>query len=294
MSGARRGNGVRLRKGKLIPRDDGKRIEEFVGAATTSTDSASVARMLAPPGWSEPAQRPEFDEVVIVLTGELTIVVEGRRERISAGEVGLVPRGKRVVYRNDGQGACDYWSVCAPAFRPELAHMETPKPRVQENHVTIQVAHGQGRDFARLLTTWARAYLVQLELSGVELSLSLVDDRAIRRLNRTWRQKDKATDVLSFPAGDLPKGTPGPRPLGDVVISLDTAKRQAKEYGRTLEAEMARYLAHGLLHLLGHDHERPRDAKRMAALEEQLLGERGMVADSLQVDAKARRARSLM
>lgn len=294
MSGARRGNGVRLRKGKLIPRDDGKRIEEFVGAATTSTDSASVARMLAPPGWSEPAQRPEFDEVVIVLTGELTIVVEGRRERISAGEVGLVPRGKRVVYRNDGQGACDYWSVCAPAFRPELAHMETPKPRVQENHVTIQVAHGQGRDFARLLTTWARAYLVQLELSGVELSLSLVDDRAIRRLNRTWRQKDKATDVLSFPAGDLPKGTPGPRPLGDVVISLDTAKRQAKEYGRTQEAEMARYLAHGLLHLLGHDHERPRDAKRMAALEEQLLGERGMVADSLQVDAKARRARSLM
>ncbi|NOJ52478.1 rRNA maturation RNase YbeY [Myxococcus xanthus] len=285
---------MRLRKGKLIPRDDGKRIEEFVGAATTSTDSASVARMLAPPGWSEPAQRPEFDEVVIVLTGELTIVVEGRRERISAGEVGLVPRGKRVVYRNDGQGACDYWSVCAPAFRPELAHMETPKPRVQENHVTIQVAHGQGRDFARLLTTWARAYLVQLELSGVELSLSLVDDRAIRRLNRTWRKKDKATDVLSFPAGDLPKGTPGPRPLGDVVISLDTAKRQAKEYGRTLESEMARYLAHGLLHLLGHDHERPRDAKRMAALEEQLLGERGMVADSLQVDAKARRARSLM
>ncbi|NVI98149.1 rRNA maturation RNase YbeY [Myxococcus sp. AM009] len=294
MSGARRGNGVRLRKGKLIPRDDGKRIEEFVGAATTHTDAASVARMLAPPGWSEPAQRPEFDEVVIVLTGELTVVVEGRRERIPAGEVGLVPRGKRVVYRNDGQGACDYWSVCAPAFRPELAHMEAPKPRVQENHVVIQVAHGQGRDFARLLTTWAKDYLMQLELSGVELSLSLVDDRAIRRLNRTWRQKDKATDVLSFPAGDLPKGTPGPRPLGDVVISLDTAKRQAKEYGRTLESELARYLAHGLLHLLGHDHERPRDAKRMAALEEQLLGERGMVADSLQVDARARRARSLM
>jgi probable rRNA maturation factor len=57
---------------------------------------------------------------------------------------------------------------------------------------------------------------------------------------------------------------------------------------------MERYLAHGLLHLLGHDHERPRDAKRMAALEEQLLGERGMVADSFQIDSKARRARSLM
>jgi probable rRNA maturation factor len=285
---------VRLRKGKVIPRDDGKRIEEFVGAATTGTDSASVARMLAPPGWAEPAQRPEFDEVVLVLKGELTLVIEGRRERIAAGEVGLVPRGKRVVYRNDGKGACDYWSVCAPAFRPERAHMEAPAPPKTENVVTLQVAHPQGKEFGRLLTTWARDYLTRLSLAHCELSLSLVDDRAIRRLNRTWRDKDKATDVLSFPAGDLPKGTPGPRPLGDVVISLDTAKRQAKEYGRPLESEMARYLAHGLLHLLGHDHERPRDAKRMAALEEELLGERGMVADSLQVDAKARRARSLM
>ncbi|MCE9672956.1 rRNA maturation RNase YbeY [Myxococcus stipitatus] len=285
---------MRLRKGKLIPRDDGKRIEEFVGAATTGTDSASVARMLAPPGWSEPAQRPEFDEMVIVLTGELTLVVEGRRERIGPGEVGLVPRGKRVVYRNDGKGACDYWSICAPAFRPERAHMEAPARREPDNVVTLQMAHGQGKEYGRLLTGWAKDYLKRLSLSDCELSLSLVDDRAIRRLNRTWRDKDKATDVLSFPAGDLPKGTPGPRPLGDVVISLDTAKRQAREYERTLEAELARYLAHGILHLLGHDHERPRDAKRMAALEESLLGERGMVADSLQVDAKARRARSLM
>lgn len=172
--------------------------------------------------------------------------------------------------------------------------MEAPAPREKENVVTVQLAHGQGKEFGRLLTTWARDYLKRLSLTHCELSLSLVDDRAIRRLNRTWRDKDKATDVLSFPAGEQPRGTPGPRPLGDVVISLDTAKRQAKEYGRTLESEMARYLAHGLLHLLGHDHERPRDAKRMAALEEELLGERGMVADSLQVDAKARRARSLM
>ncbi|MBJ6765143.1 rRNA maturation RNase YbeY [Myxococcaceae bacterium JPH2] len=292
---SRKGNiSVRLRKGRVIPRDDGKRIEEFVGAASTGTASASVARMLAPPGWAEPAQCPEFDEMVLVLTGELTLVVDGKRERIQPGEVGLVPRGRRVVYRNDGQGACDYWSICAPAFRPELAHMEEPEAKPTDNTVTVQVAHSQGEEYERLLTTRARDYLKRLGLTGCELSLSLVGDRAIRRLNRTWRQKDKATDVLSFPAGDLPKGTPGPRPLGDVVISLDTAKRQAKEYERTLESEMSRYLAHGLLHLLGHDHEKPRDAKRMAALEEQLLGERGMVADSLQIDSRARRARSLM
>lgn len=282
---------MRLRKGKLIPREDGKRIEEFVGAATTGTGSASVARMLAPPGWSEPAQKPEFDEVVMVMRGELTLVVDGKRERIGEGEVGLVPKGKRVIYRNDGQGACDYWSVCAPAFRPELAHMETPEPTEEDdaNRVTVQVAHTAGKDMEKPLAALARTFMDRMELKGCELSLSLVGDRAIRRLNRTWRKKDKPTDVLSFPAGELPRGTPGPRQLGDVVISLDTAKRQAKEYGRTLEQEMHRYLAHGLLHLLGHDHETTRDARKMAALEEKLLGESGMVGDVV----RSQRARAL-
>ncbi|MBN1208568.1 MAG: rRNA maturation RNase YbeY [Myxococcaceae bacterium] len=281
---------MRLRKGKLIPREDGKRIEEFIGAATTGTSSASVARMLAPPGWSEPAQKPEFDEVLLVLRGELTVVIDGKRERIGPGEVGWVPRGRRVIYRNDGQGACDYWSICAPAFRPELAHIEAAEEAPEANPVTLQVAHAQGQALARLLVSLGRTYMERLGLRGCELSLSLVGDRAIRRLNRTWRKKDKATDVLSFPAGELPKGTPGPRQLGDVVISLDTAKRQAKEYGRSLEAEVSRYLAHGLLHLLGYDHERPQDARKMAALEEKLLGEGGMVADA----ARASRARRLV
>jgi len=288
---------VRLRKGKIIPREDGKRIEEFVGAATTGTGSVSVARMNAPPGWAEPAQTPEFDEAVMVLAGELTLVIERKRERIAAGEVGLVPRGKRVVYRNDGEVPCDYYSVCAPAFRPELAHMETPEqapaPRAKRglgaNQVTVQVAHAQAERYAQPLEALARQYLDRLELRDCELSLSLVGDRAIRRLNRTWRKKDKATDVLSFPAGDAPAGTPGPRLLGDVVISLDTARRQAKEYERSLDVEMARYLAHGILHLLGHDHEKPTEARRMATLEERLLGGRGMVADG--VPLKQRRAR---
>lgn len=279
---------MRLRKGKLIPREDGKRIEEFVGAATTGTASASVARMLAPPGWSEPAQKPEFDEVVMVLRGELTLVVDGKRERIGEGEVGLVPKGKRVIYRNDGQGACDYWSVCAPAFRPELAHMEVPVAPKGTNHVTVQVAHSAATDLEKPLTAMALTFLEQLELKDCELSISLVGDRAIRRLNRTWRQKDKPTDVLSFPAGELPKGTPGPRQLGDVVISLDTAKRQAKEYSRTFDQEVARYLAHGVLHLLGHDHETVRDARKMAALEEKLLGVSGMVGDAVRTE-RARR-----
>jgi len=92
-----------------------------------------------------------------------------------------------------------------------------------------------------------------------------------------WRGKDEVTDVLSFPQGE-----PSTAPLlGDLVISLDTARRVARRDGRTTAAELDRYLAHGLLHLLGHDHVRAKDAKRMAAAEDALVGE-GMIAASAQ------------
>lgn len=97
------------------------------------------------------------------------------------------------------------------------------------------------------------------------LSIALVGDRAIRRLNRIYRGKDRATDVLSF-AGDLAAR----RMLGDVVISLDRAARQAAGYDATLDREVRRLLVHGIAHLLGHDHERPRDRKRMLCLERKL------------------------
>jgi probable rRNA maturation factor len=206
---SRKVDGVRLRRGKLIPREDGKRIEEFVGAATTGMDSMSVAKMLAPPGWSAPARQAEFDEVMLVLTGELTLVLDGKRERVGAGEVGLVPRGRRIVVRNDGQGACDYWSICAPAFSPERAHQEeAAEAKPADNTVTVQMAHGQAEDFARLLSARGRDYLKRLGLTGCELSLSLVGDRAIRRLNRTWRQKDKAGRA-ELPRGRPAQGHPG-------------------------------------------------------------------------------------
>lgn len=80
-----------------------------------------------------------------------------------------------------------------------------------------------------------------------ELSILITDDREIRKLNRDFRFKDKATDVLSFPMED-------DFLLGDVVISLDTAKRQAKEFNCTVKAELQRLLVHGLLHLLGYEH----------------------------------------
>jgi probable rRNA maturation factor len=115
----------------------------------------------------------------------------------------------------------------------------------------------------------------------VELSILVVTDRAIRAQNWKWRRKDRPTDVLSFPAGEPLPGSTGPRPLGDVILSLDTARRQARTFRRTLGAELDLYLAHGLLHLLGHDHHRPADARRMAALEARLLRGPGMVHGAL-------------
>ncbi len=126
-----------------------------------------------------------------------------------------------------------------------------------------------------LLRRRATAFLKKLKLSRCELSVALVEDEEIRALNKRWRRKDKATDVLSFPAGDWPG--PGDRPLGDVVISLPTTRRAAREYGHSLEAELSRYLAHGLLHLLGHDHLRPAQSAKMATAEAQLLGRAGML-----------------
>lgn len=274
---------MRLRQGKIIPREDGKRIEEFVGNATTRTPSVSVARMWAPPGWSEPAQTPEFDEVVVVLKGALTLVVNGKRERIEQDEVGLVPRGAKVVYRNDDTVACDYLSVCAPAFLPQLAHMEAEKTERSGGHqIQLELGHPRAKKYGGLLESAARAYLDKLKLKRRELSLSLVTDRAIRRINRTWRRKDQPTDVLSFPAGEQPKGTPGPAPIGDVVISLDTAERVAKENGWKVEDELLRYLAHGILHLLGHDHHKPKERQAMQALEAELLGREGLIPAGMQ------------
>lgn len=134
--------------------------------------------------------------------------------------------------------------------------------------VSSSSVRGGERERARLHRL-ALKFMRRLKLSGVELSLTLVSDRQIRALNREWRHKDKATDVLSFPAGE---GL-----IGDVVISLETAQRVARTQGVALRSELNLYLAHGLLHLLGHDHHRPAERKAMAKEESRLLGTRGML-----------------
>jgi rRNA maturation RNase YbeY len=106
-----------------------------------------------------------------------------------------------------------------------------------------------------------------------EIHLVLTDDARIRILNREYRKKDKATDVLSFPqfdpreiSGRTRKRAVAPSPyLGDLVISSETTLKQAKEFGVTKRAELMRLLVHGVLHLCGYDHEKvpPAEAQRM-------------------------------
>jgi probable rRNA maturation factor len=123
------------------------------------------------------------------------------------------------------------------------------------------------------LTKTLKKLLSALECEERPLSVLLTDDKEIAVLNRQYRKKNRPTDVLSFPAGDFtsPDGT---APLGDLVISIETAARQAREFGVTFQEEMIRLLIHGLLHLLGYDHEKvPRkEAERMRRKERDLLG----------------------
>ena len=112
------------------------------------------------------------------------------------------------------------------------------------------------------LSRTAESILASVGESDAELSLELVGDRRMRRLNRLYRKKDRTTDVLAFPMRE--SHNPCPALLGDVVISVPTAIRQAKEAGRSVGDELAALLVHGVLHLCGYDHERSaREALRM-------------------------------
>ncbi len=119
--------------------------------------------------------------------------------------------------------------------------------------------------------------------SRSDLSLLLVGDRAMRRLNRRYRHKDRTTDVLAFPVAVSPRLTSyvsrlTSSSLGDVVISLPQAARQAKQAGHSLDREVAVLIAHGLLHLMGYDHERSaRKARRMSRREQSVLRRVGAI-----------------
>lgn len=122
----------------------------------------------------------------------------------------------------------------------------------------------------RLLRSRAQRVLRELERSGAELSIALVDDATIAELNRKYRNKAGPTDVLSFSQHEGERAGLAGNLLGDVVISLETAARQARQAHRGLDSEVAQLLVHGILHLIGHDHEQDDEARVMQRLERRL------------------------
>ena len=117
----------------------------------------------------------------------------------------------------------------------------------------------------------ARQLLRLLGEGRAELTISLVEDREMQRLNAAYRGKDQPTDVLAFAMREGKRAAGDETVLGDVVLSLDTAKRQAENRGHTVDEEVTTLLIHGVLHLLGYDHERsPAEARRMKRKEREL------------------------
>lgn len=121
-----------------------------------------------------------------------------------------------------------------------------------------------------------------IEMAGLkfpenaELSLVLAGDNTLKSLNSEWRQKNQPTNVLSFPGNDIKPGETAGIMLGDIVISLETAAREATLENKTFEDHLSHLVVHGFLHLFGYDHETDKEASQMESLETRILNELGI------------------
>lgn len=102
-----------------------KLIEEFVGRVNTEHDGLSVARMSSPPGWQEPGQRPEFQEISVVLEGTLRVEFEGGSLDVQAGQAVIANSGEWVRYSTPGPNGARYVAICLPAFSPDTVHRDS-------------------------------------------------------------------------------------------------------------------------------------------------------------------------
>lgn len=147
---------------------------------------------------------------------------------------------------------------------PPAASPEPPEPP----EIVLQNPNRYPEAAARRLRPWLAALVAELTAerrpAPASLGVRFAGDRALRAMNRDFRGKDRPTDVLSFPGGETPDGPH----LGDLAVSVPTARRQAAEQGVPVERELKRLLLHGVLHCLGHDHES--DGGAMERLERRL------------------------
>jgi probable rRNA maturation factor len=164
--------------------------------------------------------------------------------------------------------------------------IETPETGPIAVETTIEA--GDWGDEAALLAEVDRILAAALDVGRfdvpkyAELSLVLTDDAHIRDLNRTWRGQDKATNVLSFPAGESPEPdvsddySDQPMLLGDIVIARETLVREAAEEEKSVADHFRHLLVHGFMHLMGYDHEEDDEAEEMEAIERAILATLGV------------------
>ncbi len=108
----------------VVPTDDGKSIKEHFGLASIKTGEYSVAHMVAPQGWSEPFQTPEFDEITFVFRGKKKFVIEGEEIILHAGESIFIQKNTRIQYSNPFDEECEYLAICLPAFSMDKVNRE--------------------------------------------------------------------------------------------------------------------------------------------------------------------------
>ena len=108
----------------IVPTTDGKLIEEHFGNATQDNSEISIAHMIAPPGWSEPFQTPEFDEYTYIIKGKKQFIIDGETVVLKPGQSIKIEKNTRVQYSNPFKEQCVYIAICLPAFSMDLVNRE--------------------------------------------------------------------------------------------------------------------------------------------------------------------------
>ena len=108
----------------IVPTKDGKLIEEHFGRATDGNSQVSIAHMIAPLGWSEPFQKPEFDEYTYIIKGKKQFTIDGEKVVLASGQSIKIEKNTRIQYANPFEEPCEYIAICLPAFSIESVHRE--------------------------------------------------------------------------------------------------------------------------------------------------------------------------
>jgi probable rRNA maturation factor len=146
--------------------------------------------------------------------------------------------------------------------------MKGARGKIRKHKIDVIDLTGKSRRWLPLLKNVLAYSLQEMQIGRAKVSLSLIGDAKMKRLNRKYRGIARSTDVLSFAQDGFSVDS---EHLGDILIATPTARRQARKAGKPVQDEFSMLAVHGLLHLLGYDHDRPAKARRMFSLQKKLL-----------------------